>query len=256
MRSCRTNASNSKVEGVSGWDGSGAVLHQKMSRPAVKRKLLVTNAQPKPKKRKTKRVELEKKKSQSIARAKEIIFGIFPKKMKLINSMAQETTSKRVREILGKDHDHMKQLPRVALELRQALYEELMCLMAHLDELQLFLVYHEPILEETTPFGMKVQLRIRLTCISVQHQVRRIMSSLPAMYSNRAELIVRMRKHPDVQDNYEGLKGNDELHILHLKKLKKSLFMLYCVLFDLFQKNWNNLVDPDSLRKDYQRMIC
>merc|ERR1719489_286584 len=111
-------------------------------------------------------------------------------------------------------------------------------------------------MEERSSFGEKVQARIRYTCSTVASQIEQYLDTFPMQSRTRGNMISRMRKRTGIEDNYEALKGMDELHMMTLRHIPKRLMFLYSILYDIFQKNWDNLINPDSLRQQYETMIC
>jgi len=246
----------SKVD-VRAWDGSGA-LHKNIDRP-LKRKL-PAGGEPNAKKQKlTKNAkhqkELEERKTKSLARAKEIIFKIFPRKVREVEKSCKDLKSKSIKDILGENHDHLKPPPAEFKELRNTLKDELIYLLSLLEELEIFLVDFQPILEEQPTFGEQVQYRIRATISMVSTNVFRYLCSLPSQSQYRASALVRMRKRPGLEDCLEGLKSGDEDSVRTLRNVNSKLLILYCTLYDIFEKNWKRLVEPDALRKQYHLMI-
>merc|ERR1719483_833912 len=204
------------VDNVKVWDGSG-VLHQKVGR-SLKRKLSASGGKSTAKKRKRSKdaqqqKELEERKRKSLTRAKD---KIFPQKMKESAKTNKDVSANTLED----NHNHL--LPSVEIhDMRESMKSEFIYLISLLDELEIFLVHHQPQMEERSSFGEKVQARIRYTCSTVASQIEQYLDTFPMQSRTRGNMISRMRKRTGIEDNYEALKGMDELHMMTLRYIPK-----------------------------------
>jgi len=237
-----------KPEFVSNGGGS---IRKTTKRPLKKRKRNSSPARHRSLKKRQK-VQTEKRKANSLKRAKEIIFDLIPKQIETIDYISTQINDHLKLEDV---HDHMKPCAKI-LKSQELLKENLVCLLKLLDELEVFIVLHTPMYQETGTHGEDVQSIVRRYISGIRISVMRYIFSFPDNSIIRGETVALIRRRPHIPDLVEYLKLYDENSIRTLALVSKRILLLHCLLHDVLKKNWNKVVDPEGYRRQYDSIIC
>eukprot|EP01129_Flabellula_baltica_P010323 TRINITY_DN4355_c0_g1_i2.p1 TRINITY_DN4355_c0_g1~~TRINITY_DN4355_c0_g1_i2.p1 ORF type:complete len:210 (+),score=60.89 TRINITY_DN4355_c0_g1_i2:25-654(+) len=132
----------------------------------------------------------------------------------------------------------------IVREALQVVKRESLAFLKYLHKVKLWLQLNIPKIEDGGNFGVSVQedtineiSRIEDTCFDA-------IDSVSKYYSQRAKLVTKVLKYPNIQDYTQSIYEIDERYYEEQKQNILELRSSYALLYDLIQKNIEKIKNP------------
>lgn len=101
-----------------------------------------------------------------------------------------------------------------------------------------------PKIEDGNNFGVAIQEE----AVSILNHIEEIAYTMrdfaSKYYMQRAKLVTKILKYPNVEDYRFTLRALDEKHWFHMKFSEAEARNNYTIIFDMMQKNWQKVIKP------------
>ncbi|XP_065178070.1 proteasome activator complex subunit 3-like [Sycon ciliatum] len=132
------------------------------------------------------------------------------------------------------------------VKMMEKLKPELIDVLEQLNGLKMWINMNIPKTQDGNNFGAAIQSETFSELARIEGDVAALYESIPWYYANRAKLIARCMKYPQVEDHLHTVSELDNKQKEALYMMCAELRNIYCCLNDMVLKNLDKLQKPTS----------